>query len=1159
MKSDYQQRFSSGTRFVVASLCAWLIAITPLVPAASQSAPKAVPTQTVSPSVSEQMLPNGLKVVLLEDHSFPVVSCMTWYRVGARNETVGCTGITHLLEHMLFGSVGSFRRGEIASTIARVGGQFNGYTSDDFTTFFETLPASKLELGLKVESERMRKAVFSNKDLQEEMVNVQAEFENETTDANATLSREVRAMLYLTHPYHNPTMGWRTDVENITTQQLKEYYDHYFWPVNCTLVISGDINSEAASALVNKYFGSVPPSPNPVPFVKVTEPQQRGERHIVVKYPGKQEALQVAYHAPAFDDADAPAMVVLQKILNANYAGRLRARLVDPKICTSAVSAFEAKKDPGYFSITCCPQPGSANAQQKISDALDGVITQLRSQPASEVEMKRARNLSELAYYTEQEGPYRAGFHLGYWDILSRWQNAVSWPDKLRSVSAADVQRVAKRYLNADNRVVAWLSGTASAHCVPSKPAGDASVPPKNAPSHAGEHSHLTGYKLDDDALSPSGREKFSYLLAQLAVERDSLGKRTSVKPAGDAPVSDKPNSDAVHKAIQDIPKALPAAVKDLPSAIGGAPGAIKELPNAVEKVPTVIKSLPAAVSSIPGVIKELPSAVGSVPQAIKQIPGAIGGLPSAAASAAKNLPSAIVGLPGTAANTLKELPGTLTAIPGAAASAIKGMPSAIGSIVGQVGSIPGAMIRPNGPRFENMPVFHRTLKNGVNLVVFPTHLSPIVQVQGAVQAGAAYEPPGKNGLSETVAALFNNGTSERGRAQIVTQQEDMGLAPAQMLRFYATADSVRFSSRFLARDLPAQLDLIAQTLSSPAAEDADIDKARQELLASLKQEDDSAQTRAGRALMRSLLSSSSPFLPAEPAELLRSVPNLSAADVHKFIDDHVAPSATTVVIAGDLDPEQAAQAVEHAFGAWGARGAHQRLHVQPNNHHVVRTSVPSHDRSQTVIGFGQLVPIARSGAEFGNLLIADALISNHPLLSRLNKVLASQPQLAHALNDEPIEADIKPLANAVAWSFVVAVEPNAVPAVVETIQAELKQLSGGGISADELTEMKRYLLGALPVRSMSTISGIAETLLETCEHFQEGEGVYNEINSVRAATVESVNKTIRNVLRPSEATLVIVGSPQSIRSVRSQVVGQSSDSTGDSTGNNVASKTASP
>ncbi|HEY9789309.1 MAG TPA: insulinase family protein, partial [Candidatus Obscuribacterales bacterium] len=847
-------------------------------PAFADSAPQTVPDRVpggiyaapTGSSVSEQILPNGLKLVLLEDHSYPVVSCLTWYRVGARNETVGCTGITHLLEHMLFGSVGSFRRGEIASSIARVGGQFNGYTSDDFTTFFETLPAGKLELALKIESERMRKGVFSNKDLQEEIANIQTEFENESADASATLAREVRAMLYLTHPYHNPTMGWRNDVENLTAQQLKDYYDRYFWPDNCTMVISGDIQPAAALAMATKYFNAVPRAPHAVPVLKITEPPQRGERRIVVKYPGRQEALQVAYHGPAFDDPDAPAMEVLQKLLNAQYAGRLRCRLVDQKICTSASASFEAKKDPGYFAVTCSPAGGLANAQQKICEALDVIIGQLRTQPVTDVELRRARNLAEFAFYSEQEGPYRAGFHLGYFDVLASWQNAATWGERLRSVSAADVQRVAKRYLNNDNRVVAWLTGAGVPHITPPKP----DPPAKPTGPHPLEHSRLTGYKTDDNALAP--------------------------KHAADS----RSNGDAVQRAIQDIPKALPAAVKDFPAAIGGAPAAIKELPTAVEKVPNVIKSLPSAVSGLPGVIKELPSAVGSVPSAIKQLPAAVGGLPGAAASAVKELPAAIVGLPGTAASTLKELPGTITAIPGAAASALKAMPSALGSFVVQVGSLPVSIAKP-GSRLNAMPVFHKTLKNGVNVVVFPSHLAPIVQVNGALHAGDAYDPAGKTGLSQLVTTILSNGTSKRSRMQILTQQEDAGLVPAEMLHFRATEDSVRFSTRSLARDLPAQLDLIAESLMSPAAADADIDKARQDVLTAYKQAEDSGQEKAGRALLRSLLASSSPFLPQEPREVIRNVPNLTAADAHKFLSEHVVPSATTIVIAGDVDPDQ--------------------------------------------------------------------------------------------------------------------------------------------------------------------------------------------------------------------------------------------------------------
>src|SRR6185437_12308916 len=123
----------------------------------------------------------------------------------------------------------------------------------------------------------------------------------------------------------------------------------------------------------------------------------------------------------------------------------------DQKICTSASASFEAKKDPGYFAVTCSPAGGLANAQQKICEALDVIIGQLRTQPVTDVELRRARNLAEFAFYSEQEGPYRAGFHLGYFDVLASWQNAATWGERLRSVSAADVQRVAKRYLNNDN------------------------------------------------------------------------------------------------------------------------------------------------------------------------------------------------------------------------------------------------------------------------------------------------------------------------------------------------------------------------------------------------------------------------------------------------------------------------------------------------------------------------------------------------------------------------------------------------------------------------------------------------------------------------------------------------------------------------------------
>lgn len=1148
-------------------------------PIGASPTPATAASAVAQPSLSGFSLPNGLRLIVLEEHSFPVVSCLTFYRVGSRNELPGSTGLTHVLEHLLFGSVGPFNKGDIAASIARIGGHFNGYTSDDFTTFFETLPAGKLELALKIEAERMRHAHFTAQELQEEIANVEREFETESREPLANLTREVRALLYLTHPYHNPTMGWRTDVENLTLQQINDYYNKFFRPDNCTIVIAGDVNAVAAAALVDKYFSTYSRPAEALPVVRIVEPAQRGERRTAVKYPGKQEVLEVAYRGPAFEDADAPAMFVLEKLLNATYAGRLRSRLVDAKICSAATAAFEAKKDPGYFSITCTAVPATANAQQKISDAVETLIAQLRTQPISDAELKRARNQAEMAFFAEQEGPYRAGFYLGYFDALSQWQNAAAWTDKLRAVNSNDIMRVSKRYFNPENRVVAWLSGSMAPRAVsPSKPSSpDAPVQTKPQPRPI-EHSHLTGYKFDHAAFSPNRREMDRYLLAQsfgsLAVERDQLGKQAQQAQAGSNAAGEQTNhadnqandlgtpaneagkaaNDAVdqkdksaelHGSVhQEMQSILLAAIKVLPGAIGSAPVAItRDLPAAVEKVPAAIKAIPTAVGGIPAVIKELPSTVGSIPSAIKEIPGAISGLPGAAATAVKELPAAIGGLPGAAASTIKELPSAITAIPGAAVSAIKGMPSAVGGIVVQVGSIPGALGKQlTSSRPENSRVIRRTLKNGICLVIFPSRLSPIVQIEGAVRAGSAYDPPGKPGLSAVAMATFEQGTSRRGKLQVATQQEDLGLAPQQMLQFSGEEEAIRFGTRCLARDLATQLDLIAETLSSPAVSDADVDKAKQDVITDLKQGDDTAEQKATRALLRSLLAPASAFSPQEPNELLRAIPSFSASDVRKFMGNYVVPSATTIVLAGDIDPDRAVSLAEHAFAAWSGKGIHQRLHAHPVARHVVRTAVPTRDKNRTVIGFGQLVPISRSGSEFGSLLIADAVLSNDPLVSRVNRQLVQQPTLARALGDQTLETRLRPLSNALAWSLMFSVDPNSVPLAVQSLQNEFAQLAHNGVTAEELAAVKRYLLGSIPVQNMSTLASMAGSLIEREIHSEPGEDVWTEMTSVKAATLDGVNRLIKNELRPDQATLVLVGSGQSIKSVRNQVVSQAGD-----------------
>lgn len=437
-----------------------------------------------SQSVAQEIkLANGLRVLVLESHEFPVVSTLVWYRVGSRDEQTGAKGLCHMVEHLMFQEVGAFKPGDIGSMIARVGGQFNGYTSDDFTTFFETLPAGKLEMALKIESERMARVRFSQNEVQQEIANIQKEFENETRDPYALLSNEVRAMMFMQHPYHCPTLGWKTDVETLDAEHAKAFYEKYFHPDNATLVITGDIDPKQTISLVHKYFDGLKPAEKRVTHVTVNEPMPRSERRVNTKYAGNKEVLELAYRAPAMEDQDAPAMVVLERILNGGLGARLKSKLIESKLCSSAQASFEIKKEPGLFTITCTAAPALYNAQARILENLDSLIAQIREKPLSETELKKARNQAEFAYFAECDGPYRAGFHLGYFDSLDKWQNSYTWADRIRAVTAADLNRVIRKYLSPEARVVGWIAGTQAPKAAPPKTMNDAPKENNNQPS----------------------------------------------------------------------------------------------------------------------------------------------------------------------------------------------------------------------------------------------------------------------------------------------------------------------------------------------------------------------------------------------------------------------------------------------------------------------------------------------------------------------------------------------------------------------------------------------------------------------------------------------------------------------------------------------------
>jgi zinc protease len=413
----------------------------------------------------EYILPNGLRVLILEDHSFPVVSCSMWYRVGSRNDPLGTSGLSHLVEHLLFRNVGTFKKNQLAATIVANGGQFNGFTSEDFTAFYTNLPANKYELAVRGEAERMREARFTKQDVASEVSNLVRELDEEGKDPVAMLDREVHATAFEQHPYQNPPGGWKHDLARLSYDDARWLYDRFYHPDNATIVLTGDLKTSAALSTVKKYFSLVPKAPLAIPSVRAQERPQIAEKRVIMKAYGKKEAVVVAYHAPSASDPEAPAMTILEKLLNSQISGRLRKQLIDSKICSSAQAAFELKRDPSLLTLTMTALAGSSAT--KVLEVVDSLIAQLRNQAVSEADLTRAKKQAEFEFFNQSDGPFRTGFHLGMFESLLSWQTDYAWTDKIRKVSASDIQRVANIYLNNDARVVGFLNPSAAAPPAP--------------------------------------------------------------------------------------------------------------------------------------------------------------------------------------------------------------------------------------------------------------------------------------------------------------------------------------------------------------------------------------------------------------------------------------------------------------------------------------------------------------------------------------------------------------------------------------------------------------------------------------------------------------------------------------------------------------------
>ena len=407
--------------------------------------------------VTQETLPNGLIVIVLEDHRAPVVTLQVWYKVGSRNERLGITGISHLLEHLMFRGTPTYGPGEFSRLIQERGGSHNAFTSDDHTVYFENIAASHLELLLDLESDRMANLTLDEAALEAEKKIVMEERRLRTTDEPAAdLWEQVSAAAYTAHPYRWPVVGWMNDLEAMVLDDVKQYRETFYVPGNAVLVIAGDVTPASLLAKVKTTFGEVPAGPA-VPAVKAVEPPQRGERRIFLKRPASLPVYIAAYHVPNLKSDESFALAVMSTILGSGRSARLQKTLVeDQAVALAADASYDrTAHDPPLFTLSMRVAP--EKTWQDAETALWQEIEKLKTEPVTEKELERAKNLVESRFIYGQDSLFYRALQLGRYTSLGDWSLIHKVVPGIRAVTAADIQRVAQGYLDEDNRTVGIL------------------------------------------------------------------------------------------------------------------------------------------------------------------------------------------------------------------------------------------------------------------------------------------------------------------------------------------------------------------------------------------------------------------------------------------------------------------------------------------------------------------------------------------------------------------------------------------------------------------------------------------------------------------------------------------------------------------------------
>jgi zinc protease len=407
--------------------------------------------------VKETVLPNGLKVLLLEDHKAPVAVFQVWYRVGSRNEQLGKTGLSHLLEHVMFKGTKTVGPEEYSKIIQRNGGNDNAFTGEDATTYFATLASDRVSVVIDLEADRMHNLSFDEAVFTPEL-HVVMEERRLRTDNNpvAALFEVISSTAYEAHPYGWPIIGFMNDLRQATREDALAYYRTYYTPGNAFVVCIGDFSSNDLMEKIDKAFSAVPAGEAP-PRVRAVEPEQRGERRAVLRREAQLPFVAIGYHVPNLSDKDGAALEVLSAVLSGGESARMHRHLVyEKRLARDAGASYDLTTiDPSLFMLYAQPLPGKSAA--RVEKELLAEVESVRTAAVSEHELTKAKNGLQAHFIFAQDSLFYQGLLLGQYETSATWRDIDTYLPKVLAVTPEDVQRVARLYLTATNRTVGTL------------------------------------------------------------------------------------------------------------------------------------------------------------------------------------------------------------------------------------------------------------------------------------------------------------------------------------------------------------------------------------------------------------------------------------------------------------------------------------------------------------------------------------------------------------------------------------------------------------------------------------------------------------------------------------------------------------------------------